>query len=514
MRPSPIRAENQRWARVSSASSSASPAASPAMPTTSAGVAACRMPSSMMTLQQQRHGHRDHRVERDDDQEQGQRAAVGPGVGGDPADGARLEPLAGDRAVAGERPHRLPAAASTYSRATRLAPADLPRFRSGRNARHAGGGLASRGAAAACAARCARPRPAPRACCPRPGQQRLGRPRGRGVGGQQRGGQVADGVVQLGWPGTTSSASRSTAASAAATVRAVRQSSSARGRPTRSTSGLVPVRSGTSPSAGSLMQSLASSARTRRSQASASWKPAPMAWPCTAAIETMAGSRSQQVARLVAGDPVLEAGLGRRSAPGPRPGRPRPRTSAGRFRRRTMARRRAPRPPGPARAGWRRSSARPCHMRGVIALRRSGRLSVTVATAPLMSRLSPRSPVSGTRPHCSHHHCVHYPGRAATGLSLTALITSACGARCPATGDGSALCLGLAPGGTAAAAQRHAVLGQDAVNEAVRPAGRAASERMLSPALYLFLRSDASLARSAPVTRVPFLRVSVTRSSR
>jgi hypothetical protein len=41
----------------------------------------------------------------------------------------------------------------------------------------------------------------------------------------------------------------------------------------------------------------------------------------------------------------------------------------------------------------------------------------------------------------------------------------------------------------------------------------AARERMLSPESYLFFRSDASLVRSAPVTRVPFLRVSVTRTS-
>ena len=49
MRPSPIREENQRWARVSIASSRASPAASPAMPTTSA-VSFFRMPSSMITF--------------------------------------------------------------------------------------------------------------------------------------------------------------------------------------------------------------------------------------------------------------------------------------------------------------------------------------------------------------------------------------------------------------------------------------------------------------------------------
>ena len=40
-------------------------------------------------------------------------------------------------------------------------------------------------------------------------------------------------------------------------------------------------------------RSWASSATTRRSQASASWKPAPIAWPWTTAIETKRGSRSQ-----------------------------------------------------------------------------------------------------------------------------------------------------------------------------------------------------------------------------
>ena len=51
-----------------------------------------------------------------------------------------------------------------------------------------------------------------------------------------------------------------------------------------STSGLVPPRSGTSPRLVSRIDSCASSASTRRSQASASWKPAPTAWPCTAAM--------------------------------------------------------------------------------------------------------------------------------------------------------------------------------------------------------------------------------------
>src|SRR5690606_28750129 len=37
---------------------------------------------------------------------------------------------------------------------------------------------------------------------------------------------------------------------------------------------------------------------------------------------------------------------------------------------------------------------------------------------------------------------------------------------------------------------------------------------MLSPESYLFFRSAASLSRSAPVTRVPFFRVSATSTSR
>ena len=77
------------------------------------------------------------------------------------------------------------------------------------------------------------------------------------------------------------------------TDRPVRHSSSALGRPTMSTSGFVPIRSGTRPSEGSFMQSIASSASTRRSQPSASWKPAPMAWPRTAATEISDGLRSQ-----------------------------------------------------------------------------------------------------------------------------------------------------------------------------------------------------------------------------
>ena len=77
--------------------------------------------------------------------------------------------------------------------------------------------------------------------------------------------------------GTTTVAMPSSRASSASTNLAVAQISSAREGPTSSTRGFVPARSGTSPSAGSFMQNCTSSATTRRSQARASWKPAPMA---------------------------------------------------------------------------------------------------------------------------------------------------------------------------------------------------------------------------------------------
>src|SRR5215472_3548872 len=86
--------------------------------------------------------------------------------------------------------------------------------------------------------------------------------------------------------------------------------------------------------------------------------------------------------------------------------------------------------------------ARPRHMLGVIALRRSGRESVTVATLPEMLSSSPalaRSVRSAdTSPHC-----------AASGLGLR-----------------------LAPRRTAATAQRYTALTQDPVNEPVRPPSR------------------------------------------
>src|SRR5215469_12001604 len=85
-------------------------------------------------------------------------------------------------------------------------------------------------------------------------------------------------------------------------------------------------------------------------------------------------------------------------------------------------------------------AASPCQTAGVIALRRSGLLSVTVATASVMSRRSP-------------------PASSCAVLMVTAAF------------PGSAL--SLTAGRAAAAAQRHPGLGQDPVDEAVGPAGRA-----------------------------------------
>ncbi len=77
------------------------------------------------------------------------------------------------------------------------------------------------------------------------------------------------------------------------TKRPVAQISSARAYPTRCTRGWVPVRSGTSPRLVSRMANCTSSATIRRSQARASWKPAPMAWPWTVAIDTRSLRRHQ-----------------------------------------------------------------------------------------------------------------------------------------------------------------------------------------------------------------------------
>ncbi len=162
----------------------------------------------------------------------------------------------------------------------------------------------------------------------------------------------------------------------------------ARGSPTMSTSGLVPVRSGTRPRAGSFMHSFASSVRMRRSQASASWNPAPIACPCTAAIDTMPGSRSQRNPSWHAAIHVSNSGSAALGAE-PSPGTP----SAENIRRSIPAENDGPAPrTTTTRTRGGRSepiAASPRHTAGVIALRRSGLLSVTVATASVTSKRSP-----------------------------------------------------------------------------------------------------------------------------
>ena len=188
--------------------------------------------------------------------------------------------------------------------------------------------------------------------------------------------------------GTATLASPMATASVAPTNRPVAQISSARATPTRATSGPVPPRSGTSPSEVSRIANCTSSATTRRSAARASWKPAPIAWPCTAATTTAGTARP-------GGEPALEVldGLrGRLGAAGchrdhvglaghaaRREHRP---VETGRERRALAPQHDDPdlgvearRPPAPA----------PAHRLGVWALRRSGLSRLTVRTAPSRS---------------------------------------------------------------------------------------------------------------------------------
>ena len=154
------------------------------------------------------------------------------------------------------------------------------------------------------------------------------------------------------------------------------------------------------------MANRASSVSTRRSQARASWKPAPMAWPRTAAMLIRSGRRSQAKACWkVAMTSAASAGSRRAScgmrSPWPprrlwlsgvsltalrsRPdekARPSPRTIATRM------------SPDRSRPICRSSS----HMAGVCALRTWGRHNVTVATGPSRSRRTPESVTAAPSP--------------------------------------------------------------------------------------------------------------------
>src|SRR5258708_21424135 len=122
-------------------------------------------------------------------------------------------------------------------------------------------------------------------------------------------------------------------------------------------------------------------------------------------------------------------------------------------------------------------SARPCHMAGVIAFLRSGRPSVTVATSPSIASRNP-------------------PGLVSTWLS---------GMPYPLARP-----LVAPPRLRSATPDSASIRWMNPYDLPVD----AARARILCPALYRMCRSEASLVRSAPVTLVPFLRVSVTPSSR
>src|ERR1700761_6173644 len=104
-------------------------------------------------------------------------------------------------------------------------------------------------------------------------------------------------------------------------------------------------------------------------------------------------------------------------------------------------------------------AASPCHRDGDIALRRSGRFSVIVATAPSTSSFSPAS--SGTGGWLAILGLLSAPVRRLRPRLVR-----------PAPGR-SALGRGLAPGGAAPAAQLHPGLAQHPVHKTVRsPGGR------------------------------------------
>src|SRR5271166_665044 len=137
------------------------------------------------------------------------------------------------------------------------------------------------------------------------------------------------------------------------------------------------------------MQKTASSAMIRMSQASASWNPAPMAWPCTAAMEMKFGSRRNV-------NPAWYSSIVRamaRSVPWIRPATVSPSVASSSIDRSSPAEKLGP----SARmtrtrtsAGIARASAASArHIAGVCALRRAGLHSTISATESLAEKLSP-----------------------------------------------------------------------------------------------------------------------------
>ena len=310
--------------------------------------------------------------------------AVGPGVGHDPADRARLDPLLGDRGVPVKRAHGVPAG-RVHERGNLLAAADLPAVSSGRTVLVRGddppGPPARRYApnAGSASTRLRRalplrtpagdPPPAARPATPARLAPASGWPRLAGelsriascprrarcsAAWVRRSAAACSSRVRPGacWssslvaratagstassaatrsptapsssaPGTTSSARRSAAASAAPTVRLVRHSSSARGSPTMSTSGLVPVRSGHQAERGLFHAQLG--VVGQHPQVTGQRELEPGSDGVTAHRGHRHDARIPQppVPGLAAGDPLVEPGIGRAVQGDPRRARPR-----------------------------------------------------------------------------------------------------------------------------------------------------------------------------------------------
>ena len=164
-------------------------------------------------------------------------------------------------------------------------------------------------------------------------QQRLGLDGGVARDGEQGGDGAVDCGVEVVVRARPATPARCAAPPPRRPIVRSGRSPSRASSPTRSTSRFVPPRSGTMPRAGSAILKLASAARMRMSAPSASWNPPPIAWPCTAAIETRSAREVQSNARChspicsdaASADPAASSRI-----PGDASG---PRTSSGRGRR-------------------------------------------------------------------------------------------------------------------------------------------------------------------------------------
>ena len=159
-----------------------------------------------------------------------------------------------------------------------------------------------------------------------------------------------------------------------------------------------------------------------------------------------------------------------------------------------------------ARAAHVPTAARARQVAGVWALRRSGAARTTSSRRPGLPRATGRAAAARSARRVGRRRS-RRDSRA--GLPPPGRRPAAAGRDGPAPPVGSAL-LGLAARGAAAAAQAHVVLGEDPVDEAVRPPRLLGQRADARAVVYFFVSSPASLARSAPVIRAPFLTVSAT----